>query len=58
MALYEPRNPDLHTVFATFLLYCWTPSNHLFFSYQYQTYYLKRRANTLIFKESKTEHCR
>ena len=55
MALYEPRNPDLHTVFATFLLCRWTASNHLFFSYQYQTYYLKRRANSLIFKESKTE---
>ena len=55
MALYEPRNSGLHTVFATFLLCRWTASNHLFFSYQYQTYYLKRRANSLIFKESKTE---
>ena len=55
MDLYEPRNPDLHTVFATFLLCRCAASDHLFFSYQYQTYYLKRRTNTLIFKESKTE---
>ena len=49
MAIYEPRNSRLCTVFATFLLCRWTASDHLFFSYQYQTYYLKRRTNSLTF---------